>query len=177
MLSSDTIFSLVSIFINDGELVNDSSKKEKMNKCIQTVLQEIAQDYLHCIFSEKVYLSSNEKYLFTKLTKPIISMRNLLKDDCSVPFKMVNDGFTVDECGEYTVIYNYLPQIDVESGLITEFSPSLTDRVVSYGVAAEYLLLEGRYDEASLWDSRFRDGLKSAIRLYHPIKIKGKVWY
>ena len=177
MLNIDTIFSLVSIFINDDDLLNESEKKERVSKCVQTILQEIAQDYLHCIFSEKLSLKAGEKFFFSKLSKCIISMRNLLKNDCSVPFKLFNDGFVVQEDGEYTVIYNYLPIIDGESSVISEFSPSLTDRVVSYGVAAEYLLLEGRYDEASLWDGRFRDGLKSAIRLYHPIKLKGKVWY
>lgn len=177
MLNIDKIFSLVSNFVGDGELYSNSKKKKVMQICIENVVQEIAQDYSNCVHKEKINISNGQRFYFDSLSKTIIGIRNLYKNGYPSTFKLFNDGIEVGDSGEYLITYNYLPVIDFELDCIEGFSPNLTNRVVSYGVAAEYLLSEARYDEASLWDSRFRESLKTLSRSYTPKRIRRRAWF
>ena len=177
MLKIDKIFSLVSNFVNDGDLESNSKKKKVMMTCIENVIQEIALDYSSCVYQEKILLSKGERFTFDKLSKTIVNMRKLYKDGYATTFKLFNDGVEVDNGGEYVISYNYLPFIDFDAEVVVGFSPCLTERVVAYGVAAEYLLNEGRYEEASLWDSRFREGVRALTRPYRKLILKKRAWF
>lgn len=176
MLSYNTIFSLVSCFVNDAYMSSDSDKVNRVKLCLNNVLEDIACDYINCVFQEKITMRAGQKFTFDLLEKNIISVKKLIKNGNEVDFTLYCDGISVKEDGEYMICYNYLPAVDLENDKIEYFSPRLTNRIVSYGVTCEYLLLEGRYDEAGLWESRYRDALKGLSRLKKNVKVKRRVW-
>ncbi len=177
MLNSTSIISLVSSFINDADLLDDENKLEKAKNCLELILQEIASEYCGCVYQEKVNIESNECLLFSNLTKTLLSIKSVRKDGKNVPFKAYPDCLSVSEGGEYMICYNYMPTIDLTSEEISGFSPMVSNRVVAYGVAAEYLLNEGRYEEANLWDSRYKDGLQAITRKSSTMVMKRRAWF
>lgn len=77
--------------------------------------------------------------------------------------------------GQVTVEYYYEPE--------TKFLPSecefrtvISARLMSFGVACEYFLSQGKYDEAAVWEEKFRDALRAAGLLRRTLAMRSRRW-
>lgn len=57
----------------------------------------------------------------------------------------------------------YLPQI-FESSYNSDLPERISGRVVAYGVTREYCLSQGLYEDAQIWENRYKDGVKLMLR-------------
>ena len=68
------------------------------------------------------------------------------------------------------VRYCYVPQEKTIDG-ISEFDEGVFKDILKYGVCSEYCLLQGYYEQASLWTEKY----KKAINMYwFKWKVKGE---
>lgn len=74
------------------------------------------------------------------------------------------------------VTYAYYPKTLIPTDEANTFGIQLSSRVYSYGMACEYCFMNGLYDEANMWDKRFKDALKGAIRRLAEVKLPSRSW-
>lgn len=158
-----------------GQAVVDAegheSETERLLLAANLCYDEIAGEYLPLIATEKVSVSSG--------FIPFASLNKRCQSVCAVTdeqgekmrFRVRADGVFVKGTS-VSVTYRYLPEPAASSAVALDFDEGrLPPRVIAYGTAAEYSLIEGFYQEAVLWEKRYRDSLlaltgrKTALRL------------
>ena len=77
--------------------------------------------------------------------------------------------------GTYTVVYTYAPAAP-QIGGETAFSDKVSARLLAFGVAKEYLLSAGRYAEATVWESKFREALQKAGLSRRKLCVRARRW-
>ena len=53
----------------------------------------------------------------------------------------------------------------------------ISARILAYGVASEYCFLEMLYDDATLWENRYKNALLCAQRKKGELKLKKRGWF
>lgn len=69
-------------------------------------------------------------------------------------------GFAKKENGKYCLVrYCYIPQEKAVDG-ISDFDDGMFKDIFEYGVCAEYCLMQGNFELASMFDNKYKDGIK-----------------
>lgn len=159
------------------DIMNLPQDDEEINtivKCINMVISEIASDYLPVEFEEEVEVI-NGVIPYDNLSKKLINLKNVTKNSTKIDTKMYPNELLVKADGMVRVQYMYMPNA-VKLGDIISLSPKITLMLIVYGVLGEYCLLQGRYEDSSLYDKRYREMLKIACRVTKEIKLKHGWW-
>ncbi len=127
------------------------------------VIRELAEGLI--VMKKKVEVAGKKSVNFVDLDISPLDViavygRDGEKLDCSVS----SYGVSVGEGLIYTIEYSYLPETYDLNDIIGEFEKPISLGTLSYGVAAEYLLTEARFDEAIMWHARFVEGVNALIR-------------
>lgn len=158
-----------------NNLPNDDSEIVTIVKCINMIISEIASDYIPVVFEEEVE-AVNGLIPYDKLTKRLINLKKVSKNATKIGAKMFPNEIVLNECGLVKVQYCYLPK-EVKLGDDIDLSPRVTLMLVAYGALGEYCLLMGRYEDAMLFDKRYREMLKIACRTTKEIRLKHGWWH
>ena len=156
--SSDELASLV----EKGSELNEEMQHllGKFIKCFNLTRNEIVSEYEPMLKVEEV-ASKDGKILFSSLNEKVVDVVSVKDiDGKNIVFK-VFDNYIECNCDKVKVYYNALPQ---ELTLQDEFESVIPERVFAYGVAREYYFLETLYEDASIWDDRFKNSLQNLIR-------------
>lgn len=146
---------------------------DSLTRLSNLVISELAASYIPMTYAETVQ-TSNGKIVFADLTHNvtrILSVKNRFGHDAE--FRLFPEYLKVFG-GEYTVEYEYAP---VNYGLndSADFKKSVTAALLGYGVAAEYCVTQGRFEEAILWRKRYTAGVER-IAFPKSAKMKGRCW-
>ena len=155
-------------------LPQDDEEINTIIKCINMVVSEIASDYIPVEFEEEVEVD-NGIIPYDKLSKRLINLKNITKNSTKIVTKMYPNEILVKADGLVKVCYLYMPE-EVKLGDSIELSPKVTTMLIVYGALGEYCLLQGRYEDANLYDKRYREMLKVACRVTKEIKLKHGWW-
>lgn len=132
----------------------------------------IATNYLEILDSVKV--ESNGKIMYKDMCegKVFLAVKNVTDENYNkVPFTFEHDGIVVSP-GRYIVTIAKFPEDKILEDAVTDYPMVISDKIFAYGVIAEYLLIKGDMDTASVYDLRFKQNLLDAIRPRHNIKLK-----
>jgi hypothetical protein len=162
-----------------GDSTSTEAQKKELNmllRCLNLVYNQIATDYIPLIKTEKI-TPINGEILFSDLDKKILDIKRIQdKFGIRVNYKLYPDKILTIN-GEVEITYSYEPEeitsleMDMES-----FSEKLTERVMAYGVAMEYSFISGLHDDASIWETRFKDGLLIAARKKSESRLPNRRW-
>ena len=92
----------------------------------------------------------------------------------SVPFKLFPQ-YLRTQPGRVNVSYTYTPReknAEEESDFVLSVSP----RLFAYGIASEYSLAAGLFEEAAVWDKKYKDALAAAYRSKPSRIIRSRRW-
>lgn len=108
--------------------------------------------------------SQNKIIPYTAFSKNVSKVKSIRQNGKKSRWKRTDEGLKVERDGEWEVEYTYTPD---DVGLLDEIilPPSVNIRTVSYGVAGEYSLYVGRFEECSAFDARFVGAMASAKRI------------
>lgn len=137
------------------------------------VISELAASYVPMVCAETVE-SQEGKITFADLTHNvlrILSVKNRFGHDAE--FKLYPEYLKVFG-GAYTVEYEYAPE---NYGLTDAvgFNDKITAALLGYGVAAEYCITQGRFEEGILWRKRYTFGVERVV-LPKSATLKGRCW-
>ncbi len=182
------ILKLVSSLLNRKDLVKyfeDSScdDYERIKEDVESLItaynlvaDEVATTYQKLVFTEEFVVEKGrltyDKFKFSPLS--ILSVKNLKGKDVSC--KILHTEIKTNE-DKLIVEYSYTPD---KKGLLDEcdFSKSqIKERVLAYGIATEFCLIKGMYEEGALWHDKYTTSLKNALSNKKSQIVKGRVWW
>lgn len=163
------IIKLVCQFVGEKELeikLNSSDsefstrEQEKLNlmvSCFNLVNQEIASDYLPFLTKEEIDVKDSILN-FSDLDKTIINVYEVKNAfGICLKYQVFSDCIQINGKAK-SIVYSYLPEektLDSQLDMIN----GLNKRVYAYGVASEFLLIDGMSDDAEVWEDRFKQSL------------------
>ena len=146
----------------DAGTVDSNKETRTLLRCFNLVENEVALDYLPLKAEDTVY-SDSGKIAFSELTNSPV--RILGVSDLSgnpVRFSLFPD-FIKTEAGKCVVLYTYAPK-EKTAQEESDFITNLSVRALSFGVCAEYCTACGLYEQASVWDAKYKEALRAALR-------------
>ena len=157
----------------DGALTDEQSAQvDNLVKCFNLVNSEIAGEYLPILKAESLK-TTDFKLNFTQFSSQpnkIISVRDTFGRP--VRFK-VFDSYLKALAGNVEVEYTTMPEkMDIDD----EFSSSLPERVYAYGIAREFCFLQSLFDDADVWDDRFKNTLEVLLQRKSELRMPGRRW-
>lgn len=106
----------------------------------------------------QVLAVTNGNVSYSAFSKSPVDVEKVLKGNVSQPFVLTASGVNTDS-GILEFIYRYVPKrkaLDDECEYKTG-----EERALALGVACEYSLAAGLYEQAVTWDKRYKDALLS----------------
>lgn len=164
------IIKLVCDFVGERELLaklestetvtytsREQEKLDLMVRCFNLVNQEIASDYLPFLTKEEIDVN-NSILNFSTLDKTLINVYEIKnKIGMNLKFKLFPNYVEVFGHAR-SIVYSFLPSEKTLTDNV-EIYNGLSKRVYAYGVASEFLLVDGVSDDAEIWEDRFKQSL------------------
>jgi len=146
-------------------------------RCYNLVENEIAIDYIPLKRQEKIACSQNGEIAFSSFSLfPANVYRVLDGRGRNVKFRIFPDRLQTELFGgEATVVYSYIP---VQKGWEdeSEYGGRVSARLMSFGLACEFCLSRGQFAEASVWQNRYLEGLRSANERRGRLAVRSRRW-
>lgn len=162
----------------DGELTTTQENEKKlMVDCVNLTNCNIATNYVKLYAVKKVRNSSGTitySSVTSKTIFDIVSVKTVT--GTSIDFDL-NTGGIVTKVGDVVIKYTYFPDDLLYDDAIDNYPTKINERIFVYGVMAEYLYVKGVFDEAQMWEEKFKLELQSCLRPQRNAKIKRRRWY
>ena len=185
MLVKDVVVQVLNILqnyemvetLNSGLELNETQTEELglLVMCVNLVNNIIATDYIK--LKETVSLhNTNGKIRYADITNRNILDIVSISDDYgnSLRFKSDYDG-VITKKGKVKICYAFIPNsLNLDDEI--DYKTHMTERVFSYGVLAEYFFVKGNFDDASIWDIRFKQALQSVRRSLKDVRVLKREW-
>ena len=162
---------------NGNELTDDlSADLNKMLWCLDSVIEEISLSYLP-LLKEKEVTFNNGKVTVSDIDQNIFGIIGIkTKTGRNLKYKYINNEI-VCLTNSAIVTYKVHPEQTTLNGTAEDFSGRLTARILAYGVASEYCYLDMLYDDATIWENRFKNALFYISEKKGELKLKQRGWY
>ena len=167
-----------SLFEENG---NEPTEREmadinKMLKCLNFITSEIASDYLPIIKEKEVEITNHKINVFDidEKIQEIVSFKSVYGRN--LKYRLI-DGHVVSLTNKAVVKYKVYPDEILLDGNAETFGGRLSARIIAYGVASEYCFLEMLYDDASIWENRYKNALLMNSRKKSEITLKKRGWF
>lgn len=150
----------------------------KMAKCVLYTIERIVQDYFEIKGTVSLY-PTNNTIAYSEITDQKLIGISTISDEYGngVLYEVFDKYIKVNTNRKVTITYKYSIGDDVRYDSVIDFIPPMvTDRAVIYGACYEYCLMNGRYDEANLYEVRFNDTILACVRGKVSKYIKPRVW-
>lgn len=159
--------------ITGETLLEDEEKMvEELIDCLNLVNEEISTEVLPIVKVEKIR-TENFKIPFSAFSFAPVSI--LAVKDCNgrtVRHKVFAD-YVVALGGEVEVWYSVRPELlSADSNV----NSTLPERVFAYGVAREFYIKKGFYNDAEVWDGRFKNSLEMLSNKKSSFQMAGRRW-
>ena len=142
--------------------------------CYALVENEVALDHLPLRAAET--LESGDGTLeFIRFSRPPVDVLSVQDTYGEVAFEVFPARLRLPGSGTYTVVYTYAPAAP-QIGGETAFSDKVSARLLSCGVACEFLLAAGRYAEAAVWEEKFRAALRASGISRRKLHVRARRW-
>ena len=133
---------------------------QELLRCFNVVENEIALDYLPLHAEQEVNTKTGE-IKYTALHKNVVGVLRVRDESGkSIPFKLFPDQLKT-QSGKIVITYTYAPE---EKTLTDECECRIqvSKRLLAYGIAAEYAFAQGMFEEAAVWDKKYKDAIEAA---------------
>lgn len=142
---------------------------------INNVLEDIATNYIPLKMIENIDVSNNS-FNLNNLSKNVNKVIRITKDGMRVNFFACNDMLKTEN-GNLEITYSYIPNPKTLDDEIENFYGKVGVLTYAYGVASEYCLINEDYEQAMMWDDKFKNALLNSNRPIKNISIKKRRWF
>ncbi len=158
----------------DGTDTAGAGETERLLDCFNLVENELALDYLPLYAEEELESDSGAVY-YSELSKRVVRVLRVADEGGNaLAFKLFPE-YLKTQGGKIKVAYTYAPNakgIEDESDYILQASV----RLFAYGIAAEYSLAVGAFEDAAVWDKKYKDAIAAAYRAKPSRKLRSRRW-
>ena len=157
-----------------GTSTDGEAQAKALLHCFNLVENEVALDYLPLLAEEEME-SDTGVINYSSLSREavrVLGVRDTWGNE--VPFTLFPE-YLKTQPQKVCVRYSYLPgKKNFEDK--SDFSLNASVHLLSYGVAAEYALANGLFEEAAVWDKKYKDAIKAAYSAKPPRRIRSRRW-
>lgn len=149
-------------------------EKKKINTYLRhyhLIEEELAYSPINKI--ELPLLVHNNRIEFATLfDKPLKILSVCSEDGVKLSYKVFS---TYIEVNAKKVLVTFLPR-PAKTTFNNDLPERLSARVVAYGIAREHYISQGLYEDAEVWEGRYKDGIKMMFRQEPGVKISARRW-
>ena len=142
--------------LENGEVLSEDEElmKNALLKCFNFIQNEIATEFVPLVQIERIK-ANNHAFEIANLKKRLAYVISF-KDDAgkNIQHKIVGDKIVFD--GEGKIEYCYCPK---KKGIADVCEIPLPERVIACGILREYYLLQGLANEATIFETKFKNSL------------------
>lgn len=140
--------------------------------CFNLVYDEIATDYIPCLKTQ-TFLTTSSKIALSEFQSNFIDILSI-KDvnGMNLKYKIV-DNYVVVNANEVTITYSTHP---TKLNVNQSFTSLIPERVFAYGIAREYYFIKTLFDDASVWENRFKDSLQVLSKKKTEVVMPSRRW-
>lgn len=165
----DTAISFLGL---DGE----TADIDMLTRLSNLIINETAADYLNLVYTEEFVIKNGSVEFSGFKYKPVYIKSVLRSDGRPMAFKQNPEALSNLSGDKCKVVYSYTP-VYAEYGHKAEGLPLfLSERHIAYGVAREYSVIFGHYEEAGVWEQKFNNALTIALKPRTEIGIPQRNW-
>jgi len=142
----------------------------------------MTRDVVHEIVTEffplrikKVINIAGGSFDLKELNEQVAHVFSVRKGGVSFRFRTRFDRVETNAEGECEIEFSYLPVLSSMDTVIPIFA-KINERIIGYGVAAEYCLINGLSD-ALLWDKRYKDALRKTLLPKGEQRLRKRAWW
>ena len=147
---------------------------EALVRCVNLVENELALDYLP-LLAEDTILTDTGVVFFSDLKRKAARILKVTDEyGASVPFTIFPE-YLKAQAGKITVRYAYSPEVKTENDE-SDYITGASVRLFAYGIAAEYLLASGAFEESAVWDKKYKEAIAAAYRSKPSAVIASRRW-
>lgn len=158
----------------DGKSEDGQAETEHLTRCFSVVENELALDYFPLTAEETLQTDTGAVY-FSEFSKTIVRVLKVTDEwGNNVPFKLYPE-YVKAQSGRLTVTYSYAP-IEKDIDGVSDFTLFVSVRHFAYGMAAEYALSMGLFEEAAVYSKKYKDAIAATYRLSPSKKIRARRW-
>ncbi|MBR2024000.1 MAG: hypothetical protein IJ996_05765 [Clostridia bacterium] len=155
---------------------NTSGETETNNlvRCYNLVEGELAVDYLPLYAEDEIWTDTGAVF-YTELSKKAVRIVAVTDENGNgVPYKIFPE-YLKAQAGKICVRYSYVP---TEKGLEEDSDYQLLacKHMLVYGVATEYCLATGLFEEAEVWEKKYRRAVKNAYKSKPSVVMHTRRW-
>lgn len=159
-------------FEEEGE--TGKKETEVLLRCFNLVENELALDYLP-LYAEDETESETGAIAYSALQRAAVRILGV-RDEWGnkIPFRLFPDHLKTSP-GKVRIAYTYTPEekgTEDDSDFVLQASP----RLFAFGMAAEYCLACGLYEESEVWDEKYRAALAAAYRARPARVLRSRRW-
>ena len=161
-------------YFNSLGTSEDAKKAELLLTCFNIVENELALDYFP-LLAEDTIVSQGGVIEFSELEKSAV--RIIKVTDAwgnSVPFQLF-PRYIKTQPDKVCVTYSYAPEKKTATDE-SDFSSLVSARLIADGIAAEYSLSMGLFEDATVWDKKYKEGIRAGYRLQKCERIQSRRW-
>ena len=144
--------------------------------CVNLTNSNIAANYVKLYDTVEINNTSGT-ILFSKVSNKtiyqIITVKN--SNNFKIDYSLTNNGILAEK-GKLYVTYSYFPDNVEYNNSITNYQIKINERNFVYGVIAEYLYVKGVFDEAQIWEEKFKLEMKNLMKSQRSILLKQRRW-
>ena len=179
MIVNDTV-KLSCDFVNLPQLKDyvgtqnaDEIQQAKLNallRCLNLAYEEICSEFLPILKKESITAANGEFY-FSSLSKPIcgiVSLKTTSGED--VKYTLSSDHISFE--GDSAVLTYAIQPEELAFG--DEVDTIIPARVLAYGTAREFFLMQALSDEAAIFETRFKESLEGLVRKKTTLKMPAR---
>ena len=172
-MTTKQVLSLASMFLGKEELLeceyftkqadyNLTETEEKeldyLKRCLYLITNEISTDYLS-IYAEKTVGFSNGEIALSDIDSSIYEIVKITDvNGKNIRFKIYDNTIYANANKAIIKYTKFAKNVDLD-GECEDFSGRIPDRVLAYGVAMEYSFVSSLFDDATIWENRYKNAL------------------
>ena len=151
-----------------------AQKAEMLLHCLHLVENELALDYFPLVAEQEVRADSG-KIVFSNLSKDIVRVIKVMDENENSMAYQLFPSYLMTQAGTVKVVYSYTPsQKDWDENI--DFTLYVSQRLLAYGIAAEYCTAMGRLEEANIWDEKYKDAIEAAYKVQSGGTMPSRRW-
>lgn len=163
----------------DSEVSGDDQYiVDSLLECVNLTNNVLASEYIK-LYKTKVVETTDGIVPYYKLVDGVISPNQIISVKDGYGNKLIYklfDSYIKTVTGSVEVTYTYIPSSVTIDDTIDSYPLRLSERIYAYGVASEYSFINGMYEDAIMWDERFKNSLLNVTGPKGQVSIKKRRW-
>lgn len=163
----------VSLYLKNGQGPGEIAVNSLV-RCFNLVENQLALDYFPLYAQDEVETQTGA-IAFSELEKPPVRIVKVMDENGkSLPWTLF-PTYLKTQVGKVSVRYSFTPS-EKNINDASEFLLHASVRMFSYGMASEYFAASGLFEEAAVWNAKYKDAIKAAYQQSPNKKIRSRRW-